>query len=111
VEYTLNRAFDQELPPVFFEGLDEAKAIIDAKASAHTQALVPCTAAESAPDAVGWSEPKQLPPELSPVDPFDHAFLPAEVADWVMDISDRTQCPPDFVTVSVISALGATIGR
>ena len=54
-----------------------------------------------------WADPKPLPSELSPVDPFRPDFLPVEVADWVKDIADRMQCPPDFVAVSVIVALGA----
>jgi hypothetical protein len=58
-----------------------------------------------------WPDPKPLPPELAPVDAFIREFMPVEVADWVMDIAERMQCPPDFVAVSVIAALGATIGR
>lgn len=58
-----------------------------------------------------WTDPKPLPSELLPVAHFEPAFLPVEVADWVMDIADRMQCPPDFVAVSVMVALAATIGR
>jgi len=39
------------------------------------------------------------------------AFLPESVAPWVADIAERMQCPPDFVAVPVIVALGAIIGR
>jgi putative DNA primase/helicase len=38
------------------------------------------------------------------------AFLPESVAPWVADIAERMQCPPDFVSVPAIVALGATIG-
>jgi Protein of unknown function (DUF3987) len=42
---------------------------------------------------------------------FDPAFLPKAIAPWVMDISDRMQCPPDFVAIPAMVALGAVIGR
>ena len=61
--------------------------------------------------AIEWDDPKPLPSELLPVAPFETAFLPDAVADWVMDIADRMQCPPDFVAVSVMVGLAATIGR
>jgi hypothetical protein len=59
----------------------------------------------------GWPEPKALPNGLSPVDAFDVRYLPDAIAPWVMDIADRLQCPPDYVAVAAIVALGSTIGR
>jgi hypothetical protein len=58
-----------------------------------------------------WPEPKPLPSGLSPVAPFDPAFLPTDIAGWVLDIAERMQCPPDFVAVSAVVALGSVIGR
>jgi Protein of unknown function (DUF3987) len=58
-----------------------------------------------------WCEPKLLPSGLSPVDPFDLEFLPESIAPWVLDIAERMQCPPDFVGVSAMVALSATLGR
>jgi hypothetical protein len=58
-----------------------------------------------------WGDPVELPKGLKPVAPFDHEFLPCKIAPWVNDISDRMQCPPDFVAVSVVTALGAALGR
>lgn len=58
-----------------------------------------------------WRDPKPLPPELAPVQAFNRDFMPVEAADWVMDIAERMQCPPDFIGVSVIAAFGSTIGR
>lgn len=62
-------------------------------------------------DPEGWLDPKPLPSGLSPVDQFDIKFLPAALHAHVLDVADRMQCPPDFVGVSIIVALGATIGR
>ncbi|MFO1102478.1 MAG: YfjI family protein [Methylocystis sp.] len=62
-------------------------------------------------DKTPWPEPKPLPEGLLPVARFDNAFLPDALRPWAADISDRMQCPPDFVGVSAIVALGAVLGR
>jgi putative DNA primase/helicase len=64
---------------------------------------------ESKPDE--WPDPVPLPSSLPAVAPFDYALLPLNLRDWVKDIADRMQCPPDFVAVSVMAALAAVIGR
>jgi Protein of unknown function (DUF3987) len=58
-----------------------------------------------------WPQPKPLPNGLAPVEPFDIALLPETIAPWVADIAERMQCPPDFVAVPAMVALGAVIGR
>ena len=59
----------------------------------------------------GWREPQPLPSELHPVRPFDLDLLPDSLRPWIADVCDRVQCPPDFVAVPVIAALGSLIGR
>jgi hypothetical protein len=59
----------------------------------------------------GWPSPKPIPDGLKPVDPYSSNFLPDSIAPWVDDIADRMQCPPDYVAVAAIVALGATLGR
>ena len=71
----------------------------------------PMPPSKAAPLPRQWPDPKKLPPELAPVDAFNRDFMPVEAADWVMDIAERMQCPPDFVAVSVMAAFSATIGR
>jgi Protein of unknown function (DUF3987) len=56
-------------------------------------------------------EPKPLPDGLASVMPFDSSFLPGALAPWVDDIAERLQCPPDYVAISAITALGSVIGR
>jgi Protein of unknown function (DUF3987) len=58
-----------------------------------------------------WTEPKPLPTGLAPVEAFSSDFLPAALARWVDDIADRLQCPPDYVAVAAVTALGSVIGR
>ena|SRR5215472_10565548 len=58
-----------------------------------------------------WPEPKSLPSGNIPVDAFDYEFLPVALQEWVKDISNRLQCPPDYVAIAAIAALGTLIGR
>ncbi|MBN1903732.1 MAG: DUF3987 domain-containing protein [Deltaproteobacteria bacterium] len=58
-----------------------------------------------------WPEPLPLPDGLHPVASFDMALMPEVLRPWVSDIVDRMQCPPEYVAVSVMVALGSIIGR
>lgn len=58
-----------------------------------------------------WPQPQPLPDGLPPVARFDLALLPHTLRPWIADICERTQCPPDFVAVSVMAALGSVLGR
>jgi hypothetical protein len=59
----------------------------------------------------GWPDPIPLPKGLSPVERFDVEMLPCAIAPWVMDISDRMQCAPDYVAIPAMVGLGAVLGR
>jgi hypothetical protein len=56
-------------------------------------------------------EPVSLPEGLSQVAAFDPALLPEAISPWVCDISERMQCPPDYVGVAALVALGSVLGR
>ena len=58
-----------------------------------------------------WPEPQPLPDGLRPVMPFDFDLLPSPLRPWIQDICDRVQCPPDFVAVAAMAALGSVVGR
>lgn len=49
-------------------------------------------------------------PELPEVFPFDYEYLPAVIRNYVKDISERMQCPPDFAAVNTYVMLSAPIG-
>ena len=57
-----------------------------------------------------WPTPTQLPDPLPPVEPFTADLLPSALRDWVMDISHRMQCPPDYPAVGAMVALSSLIG-
>lgn len=58
-----------------------------------------------------WPDPKPIQAALYPVPAFDpQTLLPEALRGWVMDEADRMPCPPDFVAVGAMVALGAIIG-
>ena len=55
--------------------------------------------------------PQPLPPELLPVEQFPMAALPESFRPWVADVSERMQCPPDFVAVPLLVAAASLVAR
>ncbi len=82
------------------EGLVAVKACIDAAEPVSSG---------GAPVA-SWRTPDPLPAELPPVAPFDSELLPESVRPFVLDVSERMQCPPDFVAVGLMAAISSLIG-
>lgn len=50
-------------------------------------------------------------PELPDVLPFDCNYLPEILREYVHDISERMQCPPDFAAVTAFVMVSAICGR
>jgi Protein of unknown function (DUF3987) len=65
----------------------------------------------SSSTSFSWPDPEPLPEGLLPVDAFASEFMPDRLAPWVDDIANRLQCPPDYVGVSAMVALGGLLGR
>jgi hypothetical protein len=55
-------------------------------------------------------QPHPLPDNLLPVASFDIKLMPKKLQPLVSDISERMQCPPDYVAVSIMAAAGSVIG-
>jgi len=66
---------------------------------------------DNASSGPAWAAPKEIPTKLAKVADFSLEFLPPSIGPWVGDISERLQCPPDYVAVTTLTALGALIGR
>ena len=66
---------------------------------------------KEAPHTDAWPEPLSLPDELPPVEPFDMDLLPITLKPWAADITERFQCPPDFVGAAIMAALASVVGR
>jgi putative DNA primase/helicase len=58
-----------------------------------------------------WAIPESIEISLPPVPEFDYALLPEKIMPYVKDVSERIQCPPEYVAVSIMVALGSVIGR
>jgi len=58
-----------------------------------------------------WRTPLPLPSELAPVLKLDPLWLPPSIRPLVVDISERMQCPLDFVAVGSLVALSSVVGR
>lgn len=61
-------------------------------------------------DAV-WETPVPLPDGLPPVAAFDADMLPEPLRDWVLDISERMQVPPDYCAAGAVVVAASLIGR
>lgn len=57
-----------------------------------------------------WGDPEPLP-ELPEVKSFNPEFLPPVLRDYVGDISERMQCPPDFTAATCMAMVSSAIGR
>ena len=55
--------------------------------------------------------PRALPDELLPVDSFPLAALPDAFRPLVADVSERMQCPSDFVAVPLLVAAASLVAR
>ena len=55
--------------------------------------------------------PQKLPPSLKTVPKLDLSWLPTSLTPAVQDISDRLQCPPDYLAAAMICSAGAIVGN
>ncbi|WP_157683090.1 YfjI family protein [Burkholderia ubonensis] len=89
----------------------------DAKALNHQRAIQEAAEArewfiDRGSGVSKWPDPKPLPKrELPKVQAFDLALLPEALQPFAADITERMQCPPDFVAATIMAALGIVIGR
>ncbi|MGE3907141.1 MAG: DUF3987 domain-containing protein [Reyranellaceae bacterium] len=58
-----------------------------------------------------WPPPQPIVAELKPVPPFDaETLLPEVLRAWVMDEAERMPCPPEYIAVAALAALGSIVG-
>lgn len=61
-------------------------------------------------DEAAWPNPVELPDELPEVPLLDADFLPETFKPWILDISERMQCPPDFPAVAAMIVTASVVG-
>lgn len=64
----------------------------------------------SGPSSGEWPEIQPVKTELLPVEPLPLDIIPAPFRRWIADVSNRMQCPPDFVAAAMLSMTGAIVG-
>ncbi len=69
------------------------------------------TSSTSAATVGDWPEPQPLPDAQAPVPAFKTFWLPPALKGFVDDVSSVMPCPPEYVAVSLVVALGSLIGR
>lgn len=57
-----------------------------------------------------WIEPEPIENVLLEVSPLPFNNIPAPFRDWVADVAERMQCPPDFIAVAAIVTTASLIG-
>jgi Protein of unknown function (DUF3987) len=70
---------------------------------------IPLEVAESIADM--WRAPAPIVSTLPLVESFIPQLLPPVLGDYVMDVADRQQAPPDFAAVAALCGLAATLGN
>lgn len=87
-------------------GPEIVKRLIDRAAAPESVGIV-----TTGDDPYPWSDPVPLPDNLPPVKPLHRDMLPGPLAEWIFDIAERMQVPPDFPAAAALVALSAVIGR
>ncbi|SRR5579885_1538208 len=59
---------------------------------------------------IDWPEPEPLRNTLSEVKPLALAHIPESYRDWITDVAERMQCPPDYVAVAAMVTTASIIG-
>lgn len=57
-----------------------------------------------------WPEPEQIESELLPVQQLPFEIIPKQLKPWLADISNRMQCPIDFVVVGAMIVAASIVG-
>jgi hypothetical protein len=66
---------------------------------------------KAAAPSIEWPPPGPIVAELKPVLTFDaETLLPDALRPWIMDEAERMPCPPEFIAVPAMVALGSIVG-
>lgn len=86
--------------------IEQVEPLITASQNTSTSSM----SALSVPSSDMWPEIQPVKDELLPVEPLPLTIVPAPFQEWVEDVSNRMQCPRDFVGVSMLSMAGSIVG-
>ena len=89
-----------DAPPAGVKDSDLSLLLVEAK-------LILATATEGP----RWPAVMPITSTLPPVEPFIPELLPDAIRDYVLDVAERQQAPPDFAAVTALCGLAAVIGN
>lgn len=92
-------------------GIERGASFLDAVAEQGIAEYQSCNKNVADGGSDEWQEPMPIPCSLLPVKVFENELLPEALREWVADIAERMQCPPDFPAVGAMVALSSVIGR
>lgn len=72
---------------------------------------LPMLAETASSDEGASRELRALPDALLPVDLFPVDLMPGAFGEWIADVSERMQCPADFVALPMLVAAGSLVAR
>ena len=81
---------------------------VDAQPMAQSTGSNGKAASEAAKQA---QAPTPLPSELEPVLALPMAAMPDALRPWISDVSERMQCPPDFVAMPMLVGAASLVAR
>ncbi|MGZ8373313.1 MAG: DUF3987 domain-containing protein, partial [Nitrospira sp.] len=64
----------------------------------------------SVPSSDDWPDIQPVKDELPPVPALPIKMVPPAFRLWIQDVSDRMQCPPDYVAAAAVVTAGSVIG-
>src|SRR5260370_1039306 len=64
-----------------------------------------------AAESLSWPAALPIKSMLPPVEKFIPELLPDAIRDYVLDVADRQQAPPDFAAVTALCGLAAVVGN
>lgn len=59
---------------------------------------------------IEWPEPEILRDSLLPVNKIVSTNIPEPYREWIADVAERMQCPPDFIAVTAIVVTASIVG-
>jgi hypothetical protein len=91
---------------LFAELLERAEPIKTASQDANAGSV----SGLSVPSSGEWPEIQPVRTELLSVERLPLDIIPASFRGWIADVSNRMQCPPDFVAAAMLVMAGAIVG-
>jgi hypothetical protein len=107
IEATQSWEPEKEIGPETSEG-DAAAIDANANTKAEHEHAKPIVGVEG---DLRWPPVMPITSTLPPVKPFMPELLPPVIRDYVLDVADRQQAPPDFAAVVALCGIAAVVGN